>query len=487
MKITLISLDPELYCIGLRILSSCLRADNHSVQMIFMPSKQRGNRALRTHYPEYVLEQVAHICSDSYLIGISLMTNQFIQAVRLTDYLKTHGVKAPVVWGGIHPTVEPEICLEHADIVCMGEGEDALMELAERMENDRDFMGVENMWFRGVRGTVRNPVRPLRQNLDSLPFPDYSCQDHFLASSNGVEELTKDKFVSFRGERFHSEGKAINYPILTSRGCPFACTYCCNSVYRRIYPAQKHLRWRSTENVIQELKMIRRQIAPIACVIMVDDNFTARSDDQLKRFCDMYRAEINAPFFAQVSPLTINGKKMETLLDSGCIKVVMGVETGSERVARMYGRSKSHAAVPDAISIIEAYRDRMPLPPSYQFIIDNPYETIEETIETLRLAVSLPRPWDNPIYSLMLFPGTPLYEKAWSEGLIKSKQAEVYEKDWVDQSRPFLQLWIRLYRANITPLLLRLLLFPWVLRVLSSHFADKAWRFRVFRWLWKTQ
>jgi radical SAM superfamily enzyme YgiQ (UPF0313 family) len=153
----------------------------------------------------------------------------------------------------------------------------------------------------------------------------------------------------------------------------------------------------------------------------------------------------------------------------------------------MYERAKSHAAVPGAISVIERYRKRMPLSPSYQFIIDNPYETIEESIETLQLAVSLPRPWSNPIYSLMLFPGTPLYEKALSDGLIKSKRFEVYGKNWLDQSRPFFQFWVRLYRANLSPLLLRLLLAPWLVRLLSSHFADRVWRLRAFRWLWNAQ
>lgn len=61
---------------------------------------------------------------------MSLMTNQFIQAKCVTEYLKKYHVPAPIVWGGIQSTVEPEVCLEYADIVCLGEGEDALLELA---------------------------------------------------------------------------------------------------------------------------------------------------------------------------------------------------------------------------------------------------------------------------------------------------------------------------------------------------------------------
>jgi anaerobic magnesium-protoporphyrin IX monomethyl ester cyclase len=345
-------------------------------------------------------------------------------------------------------------------------------------------LGVKNMWFKSEGQTIRNPLRPLIQDLDAIPLPDYSCKNHFLATRNGVEHMTPAKLVDFKGERFRSIGGSINYPVMTSRGCPFACTYCCNSVYHRLYPAQNHLRWRSAENVIRELGMIRENVAPIGRVIMVDDNLTARSGSKLKHFCEAYKREVDIPFFAQVSPLTISEEKMEILLAAGCVKVVMGIETGSEKIAVMYNREKSHAAVPAAVSVVEKYRSRMPLPPSYQFIIDNPYETVEEMIETLRFALSLPQPWDNPIYSLMLFPGTPLYNKACSDGLIKNKQDEVYGKNWLDQSKPFFQLWIRLYRANLFPLTLRLLLTPWIVRLSASPFADKVWRLRIFRWLW---
>jgi anaerobic magnesium-protoporphyrin IX monomethyl ester cyclase len=486
MKVTLISLDRELFVGNVRILSSCLREKGHNVQIIFMPLEIRdseGNHKFQAKYSETLLNEVVSMCSGTSLIGISLMTNQFIQASNVTNHLKKYLGNVPVIWGGIHPTVEPEICLEFADIVCLGEGEQALVELVEVMEQKAPYLNVKNMWFRSDKGIVRNPLRPLVQNLDALPFPDYSCEDHFVIAEGHIVKLTPKRLAAFEGERYRSIEGGITYPILTSRGCPFACSYCCNSVYRRLYPGQKQLRWRSAHSVIEELKMVQKNVAPIACVIMVDDNLTARSESKLKDFFESYKREIGVPFFAQVSPLTINDEKIEILLHSGCIKVVMGVETGSERIALMYERAESHCAMSGAISTIEKHRKNMQLPPSYQFIIDNPYETIKETIETLKLAVSLPTPWDNPIYSLMLFPGTSLYEKAFSDGLIKSKQSEVYGKDWHDQSRPFFQFWIRLYSANRSRFLLRLLLTPWLVRLLSNDFTTRVWKTGAFRWL----
>ena len=487
MKITLVSLDPELYCLGIRVLSACLRQAGHDVRCIFLPpraSKTEKVRKFKVEHSPGLLDQVRSLCLNSDLIGISLMTNQFIQAVTITNHLKAQGVGGPIVWGGIQPTVEPEACLEHADIVCLGEGEDALVELVNRMVNQRPYSDIKNLWFKSKDGIIRNALRPLLQNLDVVPFPDYSCKDDFVRVGDHVEKLTKEKLVEYQGERIRAAEQGINYPIMAGRGCLFACTYCCNSVYRRLYPDQKQLRWRSTDRVIEELEMVQKEIAPLACVYFVDDDITAQSSEKLRAFGEKFQKAIGVPFFAQVSPLTITEEKMETLLSAGCTKIVMGVETASERVAGIYNRDRSHRANPAAISLIEKFRPRMKLPPTYQFIIDNPYESLDETVQTLRFAANLPKPWDNPIYSLMLFPGTPLYEKAQSDGLIKDKYSEIYGKDWNDHSKPFFKLWIRLYRANAPRPLLHLLLARWIVRMLSSRLADSLWRTRFLRWLW---
>lgn len=490
MNITLIALDRELYCIGIRILSSCLLKAGHQVQTIFLPPQYDANEKLfkfQTEYSSSLLHEVTSLCRNADMIGFSLMTNQFIQAARVSDFLKGQGILAPIIWGGIHPTVEPEECLNHADMVCVGEGEDALLELVNKMEHGYPYHDTGNMWFAAENAIIRNPVRPLEQDIDKIPLPDYSCKNHFIARGDRIEELTKGRLVHFKGERFNADGKAIHYPIMTSRGCPFNCTYCCNDVYKRLYHKQKSLRWRSVDNLLEELKMIQSEVAPISFVLIIDDNFTAKPVNELREFCQLYRKEIGIPFFCQCSPLTITEEKMDVLIDAGCAKITMGVETANERIAQMYNRTQFHKAVPAAISIIEKNRSRMPCPPSYQFIIDNPFETVDETLETLQFAVGLPRPWDNPIYSLMLYPGTTLYEKASRAGHVSDKFSQIYSRDWLEQSRPFFQLWIRLYRANFSPHLLRVMLKPWIAKFLTSRIVNAIWKTSIFRWLWKKE
>ncbi|MGA2687136.1 MAG: cobalamin B12-binding domain-containing protein [Candidatus Korobacteraceae bacterium] len=110
-----------IFAYGLRILSACLKHIGCRVQLVFLP------RILGEIYPDRVLDQIVQLSAGSALIGISVMSDDFENAVRITQRLK-RSLLTPVIWGGMHPTLQPKECLEHADIVCIGEGEETLVE-----------------------------------------------------------------------------------------------------------------------------------------------------------------------------------------------------------------------------------------------------------------------------------------------------------------------------------------------------------------------
>ena len=133
MNITLITpSSPNISAFGARSLSSFLKARGHTVCVItlsIIPDTYRNANgflyARNYEYSNRIIDQTIEAASQSDLIGISFMTQYFSAAVQLTRAIKKK-LSVPVIWGGVHPTVRPEECLEYADIVCVGEGEEAL-------------------------------------------------------------------------------------------------------------------------------------------------------------------------------------------------------------------------------------------------------------------------------------------------------------------------------------------------------------------------
>ncbi len=100
--------------------------------------------------------------------GFSLMTNHFNHARHVTEAIHHH-LDMPVIWGGTHPTVRPEECLEVADAVCIGEGEETMLDVMDLVVEGKEFAGIDNLW---IRGGERPPLRPLISDLDALPMTD---------------------------------------------------------------------------------------------------------------------------------------------------------------------------------------------------------------------------------------------------------------------------------------------------------------------------
>jgi len=171
MDITLMDFSVGVMSLGIRTLTSYLKQHGHHVRMIFLPGDVEEMHLGRNYVykvPPEVIDGIAEVCSRSQLVGLSLMSNYFDQACQITQELSQR-VDVPVIWGGIHATVKPEECLEHADMVCIGEGEEALLELADRMDAGQDVTHVANIWSKRNGEVVRNAARPAIHDLDSIP------------------------------------------------------------------------------------------------------------------------------------------------------------------------------------------------------------------------------------------------------------------------------------------------------------------------------
>ncbi len=175
MKVCLISPYENVAGYGLRILSSVLKGDGHKVECIFPTSDFLGE------IPRPALQQTAEHAAASDLVGISLTSNYLQKAIEITRAIKAFCSDVKVLWGGIPPTIEPIMSLEYCDIACVGEAEDALAELAGKMDGGMPYTDTLNFHFKTPEGKIiSNDVRPLNHDLDTIPFPDYSTEGHFI-------------------------------------------------------------------------------------------------------------------------------------------------------------------------------------------------------------------------------------------------------------------------------------------------------------------
>ncbi|KPK99050.1 MAG: hypothetical protein AMJ95_01145 [Omnitrophica WOR_2 bacterium SM23_72] len=345
------------------------------------------------------------------LIGISVPSTSFITASILTQKIKEK-FNLPVVWGGLHPTLCPEDCLQYADIVCIGEGEYPMLELAQKIEHKEDLTGINNLWIKREDGSIKkNDLRNLIQDLDSLPYPD---------------------FVNFGNKFLIDEGKIISdpmiisaytkneYPIMSSRGCHFSCSFCCNSVLKIIYKDKgPYLRRRTPENVVDELAYVRKN-KPVLQLRFWDDVFTY-DQDWIEKFCQLYTRKIALPFSCYTHPKYTDKRIIQMLARAGLGSVDIGIQSGSENFCK--NRLKRYQSNEEVIDFANELK-KLDIVPRYNLIMDNPFEEDSDFDITAELLLKLPRPYKAGVYSLCYFPRIELTNQAVKDGLITPKEIE---------------------------------------------------------------
>lgn len=420
MEICLISLIEDVGCINLRYLSSYIRSKGHTTKLIFLPRlySEGWSSAESYKYPysPKILQQLENLCSSSDIIGISLMSCHFDNAVNITKYLKE--LNKSIIWGGIHPTISPYECLEYADMVCIGEGENSIVELLNYMQESPG----EDILISGILAGEEQQISAGKkiENLNDLGFPDYDMDHQYVLYKDNIMELNN----IILSECF--DGR---YRTSFSRGCVSSCTYCCNNVLKRIYGNRTQpIRWRSIDNQIAELKWAITNLDNISKIEFSDDTFLARPYSQIEEFALKYKKEIGLPFILLSTPLAISYDKLKVLADAGMYNIGIGIQTVYEPVRKLYKRNESIEHIITASEIIDkvSKENNKPIIVRYDFITDNPWGGEIETEDNIRFAMTLKKPRQIRIFSLVFYHGTQLYEKAKSEGLIKDELNEVY-------------------------------------------------------------
>jgi anaerobic magnesium-protoporphyrin IX monomethyl ester cyclase len=425
-QIVLICPFSSIEATGLRILSACLKEAGFTTRMIFMPDVREAMG--EAHYNERfisagVMQQIVGLCEEALLVGITVMTSSFKIAVQITKHLHI-SFDIPVVWGGVHPTIRPHECVDYTDLVCIGEGEQTIVDLAQKISRGDDYHDINNLTYRNSNGEiVINPLYPLKQNLDDIPFPDYDFESHFVLHDGEVIPFTQNLMYYYMTE-LGSWAIGPVYGLLTTRGCPYQCTYCINDTLSEIYPDWNKLRKRSPANVIMEIQAIRKNLPKIEAIIIRDDTFFANPLTYIAEFSRLYQ-EVGLPFRAYTTAQTADPEKMRHLVKAGLRFVIMGIQTGSERTNKLYQRNVSNEQIIRAAHLIHEFREWIPRP-LYDVITDNPYENTDDCFKTLQLIYHLPPPYRLSVYSLTFYPGTKLAIRAKQDRLIEGEDYLVY-------------------------------------------------------------
>ncbi|WP_415518545.1 MAG: radical SAM protein [Desulfovibrio aminophilus] len=270
----------------------------------------------------------------------------------------------PCIGGGIYPTLEPEKTLRMLglDMACIGEGEDAMLEVCARMEQGRDAEGVENIWFLRGEELVKNPTGRFVEDLDTLPPFDY------------------DLFDPSRLKIFVSNLPRLYY--LCTRNCVFGCAFCANHAKRQAMKCgSKYVRRFSPERVISDLKLYLSKFPQVRLIHFADE-VIHQDKEWFGRLMKLYREEIALPWRSYAMVKVLDEEVIGIMARSHCARVNLGIEAGSARVRKLYNRPE--VTEEEIIGKIKLLK-RHGIDVHTSTLLNAPTETLDEMIETIKL------------------------------------------------------------------------------------------------------
>lgn len=336
MKVLFLIHDYTIDPLGIGYLSSALKTAGHETA-IFKTSKGSPTAAVKAFNPD--------------ILAYSVTTGWHQYYLKLNRGLKKEFPGVFSIFGGPHATFFPEMIDEQGvNFIVQGEGEKSFVKLLKRL-------GGRNSEI--LKTPFTTPPDPLEQNLDNIEFPD------------------RDLMYSYPENR--------NNPIknvITSRGCPYNCPYCFNSIHRGLHKGENWVRYRTVDNVIEECLDLKKY--PLKLIFFQDDCF-GFNIDWLRDFSSKYSKKVNIPFHCQVRIEMINKERIILLKESGCISVTFAIESGNEDIRKkLLSRNYSNDLIIAGVALLKKYKLKF----RAENMVGLPGETIDEALETLDLNIA---------------------------------------------------------------------------------------------------
>ncbi|MDP7636875.1 MAG: radical SAM protein [Phycisphaerae bacterium] len=371
------SLVGAYFPLGVGYLAAYLRQHGCPVRIFQPPARGGFDPALRRVLADY----------DPALVGISVMTPSYPEAVRLCEMVKKHSA-CKTVLGGHHVSAEGAEVLKQSpttDFAAVGEGEQTLLELAEAVGSGREeFSSIDGLHWRDANGQVRqNAPRGLIEDLDSLPLPARDMVD--------MSRYRVHSYIDF-GKR--------SATMISSRGCPFRCIFCSS----RLTMGNRY-RYRSAESVLAEIRSLVADYG-VDHIVFEDDTLTLRRD----RMRDICRGMLELPrrpsWYCLSRVDTLDYPLAKLMRKAGCRMVNFGIESGSPEILEKIGKRISLERAVQTIGDCT----RAGIRTQCTFIVGFPFDT-PETLKATFDAARRIKPTIAIFFPLTPYPGTPVFEQ----------------------------------------------------------------------------
>jgi len=390
--------------LGVSYLSSYLKEHGHTTYLLFDPMffnkayvRIEGFRKIFRKEEDFI-RRLREIKPD--LIGFPVLAANYQWAIGMAAFFK-EWIDTPIIFGGPHATIIPDevIANPQVDMVAVGEAEESLLELANTQLKDKNVKGI---WFKEGKDIIKNKLRVLGPDIDRYPFPD---DDLFY------EQLPP----SYR----------ITPSVITSRGCPFSCTYCGNQIMQKINREAGSAIWvrqRSVANVLEELHW-RKRAHQSRHFVLMDDIFSSNLA-WLRDFVKEYKKRIALPFNCLAHPSVAKEETIALLKEAGCTFIDFGLQTGCQfirtTILQRYEKNE------DVIRITRACKKHK-LKFALDCILNLPGDTEKTIKESLALFNSV-RPDMVNCFPLAYLPGTKIVDIAKDKGMLNAADVSLIKR-----------------------------------------------------------
>lgn len=388
MRVTFVAMGWE--NISIQYLSSHLKRHGHHCQLAYDQCLFDDKNYLSIPILAKIFNNSSSVISqviDSRpdLICFSVMTVMYTWALNLARIIKEHDPKIPILFGGYHPTGAPDHVISQGDVdyVCVGEGENPLLDLCNRLESRQSLEGIKGVWYKDAQGSpVKNGKAEPVKDIDALAFVDKEMfEQHTPLSTYYLSSL--------------------------ARGCIYDCHYCAVSIQNEISRSSgiKQFRLHSVDRAIDELVFFKKKYK----YKWVDFRHAifAGSPKWIIDFCARYKKEVGVPFRIFMHPNIIRDDTTKALVEAGCYAIQMGLESFDENLRKeALNRHESNEKILSAIQIMEKNRCHY----SLDYILGLPGQTEKELQDIAHLFAGLKYCYRLSPFMCQYLPGSKLID-----------------------------------------------------------------------------